>query len=176
MSTQRGMIVALVLFVLGLTFFISTQKPQGADKEGPAPNVTLVLEPQGKKMQLSAFKGKVVVLDFWATWCGPCKASIPELEQVYEKYKGKGLEVVGVSVDDERTQPQIPQVKQALGITYPIMIALKSPDIIKEYGAGAIPTMYVIDKKGDIRKTQQGLDPKKGLADIDELIGQLLQE
>lgn len=176
MSTQRGMIVALVLFVIGLLLFINTEKPPGTSKEGPAPDVTLILEPQEKHIQLASLKGKVVILDFWATWCGPCKASIPELERIYEKYKGKGLEVIGVSVDQETTQSQIPAVTHALGMMYPIMIATKSPDIVNKYGADAIPMMYVIGKNGDLRKTQRGLDPREGLAEIDELIEKLLAE
>ena len=176
MSTQRGMIVALVLFVIGLLLFINSEKPRVTGNEGPAPDVALILEPQEKHIQLASLKGKVVILDFWATWCGPCKDSIPELERIYQKYKGKGLEVVGVSVDQVTTQPQILLAKQALGITYPIMIATKSPEIIDKYSSDAIPMMYVLDKNGDIRKTQQGLDPKKGLAEIDELIEKLLAE
>ena len=186
MSTQRGMTVALVLLVFGLLLYLSTQKPPGSGNEGPAPDVTLIFEPEGKQsenklpagkpLQLASLKKRVVILDFWATWCGPCKDSIPELERIYEKYKSKGLVVVGVSVDDPNSQEQVPRAKQALGITYPIMLATKFPEIIKKYGSDAIPTMYIIDKNGDIRKIQQGLDPKKGLADIDDLVDKLLSE
>ena len=179
MGTQRGLIAALAIFVIALAMYLMTQKPPGLGDNGkraPAPDVTLVLEPGAKSVPLSSLKGKVVLLDFWATWCGPCKMSIPELERVYKKYQGKGVEVIGVSVDQPISQPQIPEVQKALGMTYPIMIAMKAPDILKKYATGSIPALYVIDKQGDIRVVNQGFDPQKGMADVEELIDKLLNE
>jgi len=67
---------------------------------GPAPNFTLE-DISGKPLSLNDIKGKVVIVDFWATWCGPCVMSIPELVDLQDKYKAKGLVVIGISVDDE---------------------------------------------------------------------------
>ena len=133
MQTQRGMMMLLVGFIGMLALFLMTQKPPGAASDRPAPDAPLQLDPNGPPISISALRGKVVVLDFWATWCGPCRMSMPELEKLYEKYHSKGLEVVGVSADDPSTQAQIPAVKQALGITYPTVIGLKTPDLLKNY-------------------------------------------
>jgi thiol-disulfide isomerase/thioredoxin len=179
MGTQRGLIAALVLFVIALTIYLMTQKPPGigdSGKHAAAPEVTLMLEPGAKSLLLSSLKGKVVLLDFWATWCGPCKMSIPEVERLYKKYQGKGVEVVGVSLDEPSSQPNIPAVQKALGMTYPIMIATKAPEILQKYGAGSIPTLYVIDKRGDVRLVSEGFDPNKGLTAVEDLVDKLRDE
>ena len=177
MGTQRGMIALLVVFVAGLAMYLMTQKPPGSEPPSrPAPDVPVILEPDPKSFPLSSLKGKVVVLDFWATWCGPCRESIPEVERIYRKYKGKAIQVIGVSEDNPSTQGNIPQVQQALGMTYPIMIANKAPDIAEKYSTGSIPALYVIDKEGKIRDVESGFDPSTGLSKVDDLIARLLEE
>ena len=176
MGSQRGMVALLVVFVVGLAVFLMTQKPPGAQQSQPAPDVPLILEPDPKSFPLSSLRGKVVVLDFWATWCGPCRQSIPDVERLYQKYKDKGLLVVGVSEDDPNTQASIPSVQQALGMTYPIMIASKAPEIAQKFSTGSIPALFVIDKKGNVRHTQTGYDPEGGMRKVDALVADLLDE
>ena len=176
MVTQRGMIAALVLFILALTLLI-TQRAPIAENMRPAPDAALVLEPGAKRMRISDLKDKVVLLDFWATWCGPCRQSIPEVERIYKKYQSKGVVVVGVSEDDPSTQGNIPAVQQALGMTYPIMIGSKAPEIFRQYpGNGGIPVLYLIDKQGRIKHMQEGYDPAKGMSQVDAMIQGLLEE
>ncbi len=177
MGTQRGMIALLVVFVVGMAMYLMSQKPPGTEVAGrPAPDVKLILEPDPKSFPLSSLKGKVVVLDFWATWCGPCRESIPEVERIFQKYKGKAIQFVGVSEDDPSTAGNIPRVQQSLGMTYPIMIANKAPDIAEKYSIGSIPALYVIDKEGKIRDVESGFNPSAGLSKVDDLIARLLEE
>lgn len=160
--------------MLILMLVLMNQRPQIAS--GPAPDVDIIVEPTHETMRLSGMTGHVVILDFWATWCGPCKIAMPQLEKIYQKYKQNQVAVFGISVDNAQGQKNIPAVQKALGITFPIMIAEKYPPIVAKYDASSLPTLYVIDKKGRIRKVEQGVDRVHGLDALDELVGDLVKE
>jgi peroxiredoxin len=102
----------------------------------------------GKTIDLQKLQGKVVVVNFWATWCGPCKAEIPGFQDMYKQYRSKGLEIVGVSLDRDGWTPVKPFIEQHK-IAYPIVIG--DGDLADAYGGiNAIPTTFIIDKKGNI--------------------------
>lgn len=102
----------------------------------------------GKPVQLSSLKGKVVLVNFWATWCGPCKSEIPGFLDLYEKYKDKGFEIIGISLDQEGWNAVTPFVKKN-NIRYPVVLG--SEEIIEAYGGiNAIPSTFVVDKNGNI--------------------------
>ncbi len=115
----------------------------------------------GKTVQLSQLKGKVVLLNFWATWCGPCRKEIPDFLEVYERYKGKGFEIIGVSLDEEGWNVVNPFVKQ-YKISYPVVIG--SGKLVNAYGGFEfIPTTFLINKEGVIVHTFTGLVTKADL-------------
>lgn len=122
----------------------------------PAAALSLPLTPNGPPMPISALKGHVILLDFWATWCGPCRMSIPALEAAYKKHQGEGLEVIGISRDHSETRGQIPAAAAQLGITYPLVVADDVPDINDNYGTDSLPTMILIDRQGNIADVQSG--------------------
>lgn len=114
--------------------------------------------PDGKTIKLSSYKGKVVIIDFWATWCPPCRKGIPDLINLKKKYGSKGLEIIGVSVDRETKPDVIPFMKEK-GINYPVVYA--DNNIIMNYGGiRAIPTSFVIDKQGKVVASYEGLIPE----------------
>lgn len=101
----------------------------------------------GEEVSLSDFKNKVIVLNFWATWCGPCVHEMPDLEKLYQNYKEKGLQVLGLTLQSKKKQ--IPAKIKKTGVTYPIL--LDAEPAIKTYGPfNAVPTTFIINRKGEI--------------------------
>ena len=183
MATKRGLVILLVLFVVGMCGYMITQPSPGSASAAMAPDVDLPLSAPAKPTKLSDLRGKVVLLDFWATWCGPCKLSMPEIQSLYTKYKDQGCEVIGISLDDvaspadkDKVTQAVEKVKQSLGVTYPTALGATIPDLSSKFQFGNIPTLYVIDKQGKIRDVEQGWDPENSLTKLNQLIRQLLDE
>lgn len=162
MLKSKWFIVFMMLLLL------STCSPKD-QTTGEAKDFTLT-SLDGTDYTLSSLKGKVVLIDFWATWCPPCRSSIPVFINLYNKYNEKGFIVLGIS-REERTV--LKGFQDANMIPYPIL--LDNKNIAQEYGVTAIPTIFIIDKKGKVRKTQLGFSPEAE-AIFDTLIDSLLTE
>jgi len=114
----------------------------------------LLRDINGKIVSTADWKGKVVILNFWATWCPPCREEIPELVQLQAKYKDK-LEIVGVSEDDDDLE-KVAKFAQQHGMNYPIVMA--TPELIADYGGvPALPTSFLIDPQGRVMQKHTGL-------------------
>jgi len=133
----------------------------GAREEAtPAPEFSLQ-DLQGNSLSLSSYKGKVLVLNFWATWCPPCRREIPDFIEAYKDLKAKGLEILGVSVDDLSAEA-LRDWTQKAGMNYPV--ALATQKIIQDYEPGEfIPATIVIDRRGRIRYRRSSLMDKETL-------------
>ena len=133
----------------------SSVKP---DKERKAAPEFALKDADGKTVRLSDYKGKVVLLDFWATWCGPCKIEIPWLKEFQRKFRDRGFEIIGVSMDDEGWQVVKPFVAE-IGINYRVVIGDDATAQLYG-GVEALPTTFVIDREGKIAAVHVGLTGK----------------
>jgi peroxiredoxin len=111
----------------------------------------------GKQLELKDLRGRVVLLDFWATWCPPCRMEAPAIDKLWRTYKDKGLVVVGIALESG-SPAQVRKFAQDNGLTYRL-IADESGDIAKSYRIGPIPTTYIVDTKGVIRHVHIGFGP-----------------
>ncbi len=118
-----------------------------------APEFTLI-DSKGASAKLSKYKGKVVLLNFWATWCGGCKVEIPWFMKFEKKYKHSGLGVVGVSMDDDGWKSVKPFLKEKK-VNYPVVLG--NDELAKQYGLGAMPMTLLIDRDGKIAASYVGL-------------------
>jgi thiol-disulfide isomerase/thioredoxin len=129
----------------------------------PAPDFTLEVisgNEAGNRIQLSALKDHVVVLDFWASWCGPCRQQAPIIERVSHKFGSDQLRIVGVNTSD-RIEPAQDYLQSA-GLTYPSVVD-KTGEVSHAFGADALPTVVIIDKKGQVRSVQTRVVPEHEL-------------
>ena len=157
-----GVPILLVVFA-PLPYSTSAADATLCDKAPAAANLNFVLkDAAGKDFNLASLKGKVILLDFWATWCAPCKVEIPWFVEFQSKYGPRGFAAVGVSVDDtpEKLKPFVQQYK----MSYPVLLGEGHDDLMgpKGFGAmGVFPTTFVIGRDGRICKAHLGLSAKE---------------
>ena len=114
----------------------------------PEPPSFTLKDLDGKVVRLSDYKGRPVVVDFWATWCQPCRASLPHLNALHERYNEKGLVILGLSVDDSGPQ-RVKRFADHLGLHF--RVAMADEKVLDEFGPiRSIPTTFFIDKKGQV--------------------------
>ncbi|MBU0735622.1 MAG: TlpA family protein disulfide reductase [Proteobacteria bacterium] len=151
-------------------FFIVTAGCQKEVQARPtAPDFTLS-DMSGQSVSLEQYKGRVVLLDFWATWCPPCRMTIPVLIKLQDQYRDNGLVILGVSIDDPKqiTDKDMQHFIRMTKINYPVFRF--NQKILEDYFSGqalSVPTMFIIDRNGKIRDKIVGFQPdalKKALA------------
>lgn len=168
----KGCFRAATLVVAALLLSLHPCNSEAAPRRGqPAPPFK-AFSIKGQPISTEGLKGSVVLLDFWATWCPPCRESIPHLAELHRKYSKQGLVIVGMSVDEggERT---VKDYAENNAIPYQIVMA--SGKISSDYGVRALPVLYVIDKNGLIREQIMGFSDQAGKV-IESLTKKLLEE
>lgn len=138
---------AVALLVFLTTAFNSANAASAATAGAAAPDFTLP-EIGGKKVSLSEYKGKAVVLNFWATWCAPCKAEMPSLNELYLELRNKGLVVLAVAVDS--SDKPVRSFAAENKLAFPVLIDKEKEVHFDSYAVMGLPTTFLIDKKGVI--------------------------
>lgn len=142
----------------GVRFVMPTALAQDAPTPSIAP-AWILKDVDGKTVKSSDFAGKVVILDFWATWCPPCKAEIPGFIELKKKYGNKGLVVVGVSLDEQGSEAVKPFMKQ-MGMNYTVLLG--DEKVVRDFGGfDGIPTTFIIDRKGNVVGGHTGYGSKE---------------
>ncbi|MCU0656010.1 MAG: TlpA family protein disulfide reductase [Polyangiaceae bacterium] len=168
-SRDPGNPLAIALIVLGLLLAVAwfPRMGLGVGKhrlvDQPAPEFSLEVVHNGavgSKVNLAEFRGKPVLIDFWATWCGPCQIEAPILNRVAERYRDRGLVVLGVNTGDKPgLAPAFAQKKQ---LTYPILFDAQH-EAADLYDVTALPTMVLVGKDGKVRTIRSGLVDERTL-------------
>jgi thiol-disulfide isomerase/thioredoxin len=170
---SRWTVAAILAVAIALPFFPACSGKSGesaqnsTDAEGicdaeaaPAQLNLKLRDMNGIEVNLADFKGKPLMLNFWATWCPPCLEEIPYFVELAKKYKDDDLVILGISTDD--TPDQVKPFAGKLNMNYPVLIGLDQPDVEKAFGAmWAIPVTIFVKKDGNICKTHRGTQSKE---------------
>jgi len=159
MRIAAGLMLSLGIALLPLTTD-AAQPACAADAKAADLNLKFK-DLQGKSVTLSAYKGEVILLDFWATWCPPCRKEIPGFIELYNTYHSRGLAVVGVAMDDAEDLAAVKQYAAQIKMNYPILIGAGREDDLKPaFGELPLPTSFVISRDGRICARHDGLTAK----------------
>ncbi len=159
----KTIVVATALLLGSALAFAGVQKGQRA------PDFSLAAL-KGGTTSLSSLKGKVVLIDFWAQWCEPCKKELPQLDKLAKEYAGKGVAVIAVNIDKNRDNAER-MVKQ-LGVSLDVLLD-PAGSVAGQYDLPKMPTSFVVDKKGIVRYVNEGFEGGQDVAkfrqELDEL-------
>jgi thiol-disulfide isomerase/thioredoxin len=164
---QNLKMVVLFAALLAVAVLAGCSTPASPKPEVPQFAFTSL---EGKTVAMKDLASKVVIVDFWATWCGPCREEIPHLNELYSELKGRGLEIVGISMDTDGTDG-VKDFARQFRIQYPIVMG--DEKVAESFGGiMGLPTTFIIDRKGRIAKKYIGLPPGEDMARIvKDLVG-----
>ena len=159
---RTSAVLAGSLLLLGLVSEpLYSQQQEACTVTDKSANLDFVLlDMDGAEVKLSDYLGNVILLDFWATWCAPCRIEIPGFIELFDKYENQGLSILGISVDDSVDALQL--YAQEMEMDYPILIGDGRDDVKDAFGPlYGFPTTFLINREGDICHQHTGYAPKE---------------
>ena len=140
---------------LALTVFAASSLASSGLAGQPAPDFAL-RSSTGENLRLSEYRGDVVMINFWATWCGPCRQEMPLLDQLYTRYERVGFNLLGVNIDDDSSRAM--DMISELGVSFPVLFDDRK-EVSKLYDVDAMPVTVIVDREGTVRFVHQGYKP-----------------
>ena len=153
-----SVLIIVSILAVNRDWFSGFRSSRPAAAMGRMPSLTLN-DLSGNPVALDQFAGKVLIVDFWATWCAPCREEIPHFQELYDGYRSQGLEILGLSVDD-RVEDVRRYIEQEIPIRYRVLMATAEAQSLFG-GIIGIPTTFVVGRDGTIHKKYVGYHPKE---------------
>jgi len=142
-----------------------------ATATGPAPDFALKSD-SGSNLRLSELRGEVVLINFWASWCGPCRQEMPVLSELHEQYRDMGFTVLGVNVEENSTDAR--KLLKSMPVSFPVLFDNDST-VSRQYDVVAMPSTVLVDRDGNVRYLHRGYNPGEE-ADYVEKVRSLIRE
>ena len=153
----NGMVKGLRIILLGALLFILTAgSVASSGLAGKAAPDFVLKSATGENLRLSEYRGDVVMINFWATWCGPCRQEMPLLDELYSRYQRVGFSLLGVNIDDD-SQKAMAMVKE-LDVSFPVLFDAQKK-VSKLYEVEAMPVTILVDREGTVRHVHHGYKP-----------------
>ncbi len=144
---------AFIAVIFGV--FAASSLAAGNMEGQPAPDFALKSS-TGENMRLSEYRGDVVMINFWATWCGPCRQEMPLLDELYSRYQRVGFNLLGVNIDDDSRRAM--DMIEDLGVNFPVLFDARK-EVSKLYDVDAMPVTVIVDRQGTVRYVHHGYKP-----------------
>jgi peroxiredoxin len=153
---KQGVAACLIMLATGVT---------AGTAQAPAPDFTLKSD-GGANLKLSELRGEVVLINFWASWCGPCRQEMPLLSELHDKYKEMGFTVLGVNVEEDSSQAR--KLLQDMPVSFPVLFDNEST-VSRQYEVVAMPSTVLVDRDGNMRYLHKGYKPGEEAIYLDKV-------
>jgi peroxiredoxin len=167
METMKRLATVILSTLLALFAVVSLAS---SSLEGQAAPDFVLKSATGENLRLSEHRGEVVMINFWATWCGPCRQEMPLLDDLYSRYQRVGFSLLGVNIDDDSGKAM--KMVQELGVSFPVLFDERK-EVSRQYAVEAMPVTVLVDRTGTVRHVHHGYKPgyeEKYLTEIRSLL------
>jgi peroxiredoxin len=167
---KRMKVVMLGVLLVAMPGFFAGSSLASSGLTGQEAPDFVLKSASGTNMRLSEYRGNVVMINFWATWCGPCRQEMPLLDDLYSRYERVGFSLLGVNIDDDSSRAM--QMAEELGVSFPVLFDERK-EVSKLYQVEAMPVTVLVDREGKVRHVHLGYKPgyeEKYLTEIRSLL------